>query len=70
MKPNYAPDLLRSTETGEYQTAEGVPPTDFARLTHQLRYQANKLGLDIHIVSDRQKGKVSFRCFARPSKSS
>jgi len=44
---------------GTWHTAR-VPVDDMNRLTHQLRYQAEKLGLEIHINSNKEAKTVSF----------
>jgi len=47
-------------ELGMWHTARGVPAGDMNRLTHQLRYQAEKLGLEIQIETNKTAHTVSF----------
>jgi hypothetical protein len=65
-RSDYTSILDEAADTGKPYTAEDVPPEDMARLTHQLRYQAAKLGLAIKIYTDKQKRTVKVVC-ARPS---
>jgi hypothetical protein len=60
-RSDYTSILDEAEKTGKPYTAE-VPPEDFARLTHQLRYQAAKMGLRIKVTTDKQKGTVTVRC--------
>lgn len=47
-------------QVGIPHTARGVPVWDMNRLTHQLRYQAEKLGLVIHIDANKVARTVTF----------
>ena len=57
MRADYNEVLL---EVGIPHTAHGVPIEDMNRLTHQLRYQADKLGLIIHIEANKEAKTVTF----------
>jgi hypothetical protein len=56
-KADYTQVLQR---TEEWHTAK-VPPWDMNRLTHQLRYQAERLHLGITIHTNKEAKTVSFR---------
>jgi hypothetical protein len=58
---DFTDDLEQSSQTGEWQTGS-VPAEDINRVTHRLRNQAKKLGLEIEIRTNKQEGKVSFKC--------
>jgi hypothetical protein len=51
-------DVLSQLDT--WHTARDVPPDDMNRLSHQLRYQAERLGLTIHVETNKQARTVSF----------
>jgi hypothetical protein len=61
---DYTDDLEQSAQTGEWQTGD-VPAEDINRVTHRLRNQAKKLALEIEIRTNRQEGKVSFKCLRK-----
>ena len=61
-KTDYTEQLRESAKTKRWMTAERVPPVDMNRLTHQLRYQAAGLALDITIRTDPERRTVSFLC--------
>ena len=57
---DYSQDLIKSAEDQCWKTAQDVNPSDFARITRRLRYQAGQLELEISIQTDRQNRTVSF----------
>jgi len=62
---DYTMPLVRSSKSGRWETAHDVLPDDMNQLTHALRYQANKLDLDITITTDPRNRTVSFLCMER-----
>jgi hypothetical protein len=58
---DFTNELEQAVESGEWQSGY-VAPEDFNTVTHRLRYQAKKLGLEIEIRTNKQEGKVSFKC--------
>jgi hypothetical protein len=58
-RADYTLMLMRSASTRRAQTAEGVPPEDFSRLTRRIRYLAKGLNMDVHIETDAQKQSVT-----------
>jgi len=60
MPVDYSRQLAQSAEEVSWKTADDVAPSDVSNLTHQLRYQASRLGLDITIRTSRKYRTVSF----------
>jgi hypothetical protein len=63
-REDYRADLIRSVETGEYQSTD-VPTDEVKRLTRRLRYLAERLYFEIEIhTTPAQRGEtmVSFIC--------
>lgn len=58
---DYSEKLILSAETRQYYTAQ-VPIYDIGRVKRQLRYQARRIGLGIHIEVNNQSGYISFIC--------
>ena len=55
-------DKLEASANMEVWFTGDVEPEDINRTTHRLRNQAKKLALEIEIRTNRQEGKVSFKC--------
>jgi hypothetical protein len=60
-RTDYTDALEAGATSGRWQTARNVDPEDVNRLTHQLRYQAARLGLEITIATDTDERTVSFK---------
>jgi hypothetical protein len=62
---DYTEVIRQSAATCRWRTACGIAPEDMDSLTHQLRYQAGKLGFDVSTSTDKKKGTVSFIAFQK-----
>lgn len=59
---DYAAVIQEAATTGKPFTARNVPEYDQVRLTRQIRYQARKLGIEVHISVNPQEGTVTITC--------